>query len=504
MALDASRILCMSQFNKTDIYALLDEGTQYRLVSFMFSQGSPEESFRTIGTATKQSLVEIRRPLDCYGRSTISSFVAIMPGTKDIYPNPTLNGIRIDFGTSGLFWKPVNVNAVYNEATAPTTSVLYDGLYFMHYLEGPTGQRLRTLARNSTGQFANIVTEVSSVNQTDNKGGEDFVGYIDGSRIRYHRGPSAASLTRLTVDTNANNNTDKSRLGTSDPVPMGGSDCKPGGLVASSLSTFYFLCEVIGPGTLGAGHVDIQDLPGGVVSWKQFLVHENSFRDGAYATFVGDYTENNIVTTRIISRWIGNGTVDLTLATPDNTIHLASPTPTLAPTPIDTMTSDSYSNLVRNVVTGTASAAFALISIIILYLQWAHKDKQKRLDSLQKVEDSKMSNATFAPPTGDELESDLCSNSASRIDETLLGHKLDDQLALSSMLLRPAPMFQPTAPPLPTSLRGNGSRASNPEKSRSFGPPPLYHPGTPVMEDIPLDQVQFSRHPRPNIMTRIE
>ncbi|KAF9324764.1 hypothetical protein BG006_000258 [Podila minutissima] len=244
MSLDARTILCLSQYNKTDIYALLDEGTQYHLISVILNQGSSEPLFRTIGTARKQSLVEIRRPLDCYGRSTISSFVAIMPGTKDVYPNPTLNGIRIDFGNNGSVWRPVNVNAMYNEATAPTTSVLHDGTSIMHYLEDPTGQRLRKLARNSTSQFANIVTEISSVSQIDNQGlGEDFVGYIDGSRIRYHRAPSTASLARLTFDTNVFNNTDKVRLAASDLVPMGGSECKPGGLAASSLSTFYFLCE---------------------------------------------------------------------------------------------------------------------------------------------------------------------------------------------------------------------------------------------------------------------
>ncbi|KAG0021971.1 hypothetical protein BGZ81_008721 [Podila clonocystis] len=210
MALDASRILCMSQYNKSDIYALLDEGTQYRLVSFTSSQGSPEASFRTIGTATKQSLVEIRRPLDCYGRSTISSFVAIMPGTKDVYPNPTLNGIRIDFGNNGLFWSPINVNAVYTEATAPTTSVLQ------------TTKEERALLDTSTVVGSAII-----------------VDQVDGISQKKYR--------------------------------------------------INFL-SVAGSGTLGAGHVDIQDLPVEVISWKQFLIHENSFRNAAFATLVGDYT----------------------------------------------------------------------------------------------------------------------------------------------------------------------------------------------------------------------
>lgn len=168
------------------------------------------------------------------------------------------------------------------------------------------------------------------------------------------------------------------------------------------------------------------------------------------------------------------------------------------------MTGDSYSNLVRNVVTGATPAAFILVSIVVIYLQWAHKKKRERLDSLHKVEDSDISDATFAPPTGHELGSVLHSNSASRSDETLLGHKLEDHLALPGMLLRPAPMFQPTAPPQPRSRRMDGSRAPEPEASRSLGSPPPYLPGTPVMEDIPLDQVHFSRHPRPNIMTRME
>lgn len=172
------------------------------------------------------------------------------------------------------------------------------------------------------------------------------------------------------------------------------------------------------------------------------------------------------------------------------------------------MTSDSYSNLVRNVVTGAASAAFALVAIVIIYLRWAKGEKQRRLearrlDSLHKVEDSNISDATFAPPTGDEL-ADLYSNSASRSDETLLGHKLDDALALPGMLLRPAPMFQPIAPPLLRPLRVHGSRAPMPEASQSLASPPPYLPGNTVVEDISLEQVQFSRHPRPNIMTRME
>lgn len=93
--------------------------------------------------------------------------------------------------------------------------------------------------------------------------------------------------------------------------------------------------SITGPSTVDAGHVDIQDLPGGVLSWKQFLVHENSFREGAYATLVGDFSESNTVATKIISRWISNGTVDLTLATPDNTIHQATLSPTPTSTPID-------------------------------------------------------------------------------------------------------------------------------------------------------------------------
>ncbi|KAF8950302.1 hypothetical protein BGZ52_002994, partial [Haplosporangium bisporale] len=126
MALDASTILCMSQYNKTDIYSLLDESLQHHLVSFSLYQGSPEASFRSLRTASKQSLGEIRRPLDCYGRSVVSEFFAIMPGTKDSYPNPDINGIRIDFDNNTIpTWKFVTVSATYNEATAPKVSMLY-------------------------------------------------------------------------------------------------------------------------------------------------------------------------------------------------------------------------------------------------------------------------------------------------------------------------------------------------------------------------------------------
>ncbi|KFH69678.1 hypothetical protein MVEG_04484 [Podila verticillata NRRL 6337] len=166
MALDASTILCMSQYNKTDIYSLLDESLQHHLVSFSLYQGSPEASFRSLRTASKQSLGEIRRPLDCYGRSVVSEFFAIMPGTKDSYPNPDINGIRIDFDNNTIpTWKFVTVSATYNEATAPKVSMLYQSAtYLLHLVDGPTGQRLRALARNSTGQFANRVTEYQSTN----------------------------------------------------------------------------------------------------------------------------------------------------------------------------------------------------------------------------------------------------------------------------------------------------------------------------------------------------
>ncbi|KAF9373871.1 hypothetical protein CPC16_001607 [Podila verticillata] len=140
MALDASTILCMSQYNKTDIYSLLDEASN----TISLYQGSPEVSFRSLGTASKQSLGEIRRPLDCYGRSVDSDFFAIMPGTKDSYPNPDINGIRIDFDNNTIpTWKFVTVSATYNEATAPKASMLYQSATYLLLARIPVGHRVK-------------------------------------------------------------------------------------------------------------------------------------------------------------------------------------------------------------------------------------------------------------------------------------------------------------------------------------------------------------------------
>ncbi|KAI9238370.1 MAG: hypothetical protein BYD32DRAFT_460776 [Podila humilis] len=92
MALDASTILCMSQYNKTDIYSL--------------DEASNTISFRSVFTKDRPNVD--------------SDFFAIMPGTKDSYPNPDINGIRIDFDNNTIpTWKFVTVSATYNEATAP-------------------------------------------------------------------------------------------------------------------------------------------------------------------------------------------------------------------------------------------------------------------------------------------------------------------------------------------------------------------------------------------------
>ncbi|KAF9211677.1 hypothetical protein BGZ59_007765 [Podila verticillata] len=299
MALDASTILCMSQYNKTDIYALLDESLQYRLVSFRSDQGSPEASYHSIGTASKQSLVEIRRPLDCYGSSVDSVFFAIMPGTKGSYPNPILNGIRINFGSAtDLIWKPVGIDATYNETTAPTASLLFPySNYLMHIMDGPTGQTIRAMGRtNYTNIFANNMTFLGPKNQIN----------------------EGASLNQYRVN-------------------------------------FFSLF-----GDRGYGHLDLQGLPAGVQSWKQFLVHENSFRDAAYATLVGDFTENSTVATKIISRWVGNGTVDLTLPTPDNIIRRTTSTPSLplASFPVMTNTNDEEDRTIVKIITGIVSGDY--------------------------------------------------------------------------------------------------------------------------------------------------
>ncbi|KAI9238359.1 MAG: hypothetical protein BYD32DRAFT_267387 [Podila humilis] len=245
MALDASTILCMSQYNKTDIYALLDESLQYRLVSFKSDQGSPEASYHSIGTASKQSLVEIRRPLDCYGSSVDSVFFAIMPGTKGSYPNPILNGIRINFGNAtDLTWKPVGIDATYNETTAPTASLLFPySNYLMHIMDGPTGQTIRAMGRtNYTNIFANNMTFLGPKNQTNNKDtGEIFLANINITQFHYSRTPSGASLTPVNLSLDPFNHENKILFG--DPSPMGGSECLIGGLAASSLTTFYSLCE---------------------------------------------------------------------------------------------------------------------------------------------------------------------------------------------------------------------------------------------------------------------
>lgn len=67
--------------------------------------------------------------MDCYGCSIDSAFFAIMPGTKDSYLNPDINGVRVDFENNTVpTWNHVTVNATYNETTAPTASNAYLGV----------------------------------------------------------------------------------------------------------------------------------------------------------------------------------------------------------------------------------------------------------------------------------------------------------------------------------------------------------------------------------------
>ncbi|KAF9389900.1 hypothetical protein CPB97_010413 [Podila verticillata] len=81
-----------------------------------------------------------------------------------------------------------------------------------------------------------------------------------------------------------------------------------------------------GNGSFGTGQYELLDLPGDVLSWKRFLVHENSFRDVAFATLVGNFNESGTVTIKLVSRWLGNDTVDLALPTSGGDTPRVSPT----------------------------------------------------------------------------------------------------------------------------------------------------------------------------------
>ncbi|KAF9373872.1 hypothetical protein CPC16_001608 [Podila verticillata] len=512
MALDASTILCMSQYNKSSIYALVDEGNQYSLISITFYQGSSEPSYLSIGTASKQLLGEIRRPLDCYGRSIDSAFFAIMPGTKNYYPNPILNGIRIDFGNAtDPTWRLIAVNATYNETTAPTASLLFPySTYLMHLLDGPSGQTLRAMDRRWTNFSANSMTFVGHTNTTKNNDtGEIFLANTNGNQVRYYRTPSEAYLTNVNISLDIVTQESKVLVGT--PYPMSGSECLTGGLAASSITTFYMLCEINGTtspkqyevnfysgnGDFSSGRFGIQGLSGDLLSWNQFLVHENSFRDAAFATLAGNFNESGTVTTKLITRWLGNATVDLALPTPN--------TPTASPTS-SANTINSNGEITGSIIT-IITGLIALFLIGILYRHGAQSENEENLDGFHKAEDTTHSDGvdsdtgTLVPP-GDGLPH-LHSKPASS-KETSIGHKLDDDKPeRSNVLLRSASVLQPTAS-APSSSDELESGTPESKLSQPLVSPALILASAPAMEDEPLDYFQFSKHPRPSVTIRME
>ncbi|KAF8950303.1 hypothetical protein BGZ52_002995 [Haplosporangium bisporale] len=216
-----------------------------------------------------------------------------------------------------------------------------------------------------------------------------------------------------------------------------------------------------GNGDFSSGRFGIQGLSGDLLSWNQFLVHENSFRDAAFATLVGNFNESGTVTTKLITRWLGNATVDLALPTPN--------TPTASPT--------------------------------------SSSENEENLDGFHKAEDTTHSDGvdsdtgTLVPP-GDGLPH-LHSKPASS-KETSIGHKLDDDKPeRSNVLLRSASVLQPTAS-APSSSDEPGSGTPESKLSQPSVSPALILPSAPAMEDEPLDYFQFSKHPRPSVTIRME
>lgn len=166
------------------------------------------------------------------------------------------------------------------------------------------------------------------------------------------------------------------------------------------------------------------------------------------------------------------------------------------------------SNLAKNVGIGIISGVFIIVSIEVLYRRWKRNGRrQKTLDSLHKVEEESEypDGNKFAPLAEDAPQSDPPSSLVSNSEEADLGHTLDDDRpARSNMLLRPVPALHPTAPvPRYPHIDRDGVPEPEPELSVSFVTPAPFLLNAPISE-IPLDQVQFSRHPRPNITTRMK
>lgn len=166
--------------------------------------------------------------------------------------------------------------------------------------------------------------------------------------------------------------------------------------------------------------------------------------------------------------------------------------------------------MITKIISGIVSGVVAIVAIGLLYVRLKRSRRREKLDSLQKEEDPSYPsnsvdkvNGTFAPPAEhDTLRPHLYSGPDSS-EEGLMSYKLDDGPARSNLRLLPAPILPSTAP-VPRSPDVATTSSSAPDLSRSFVSPAPFVQGPPVTEDIPLGQVQFSRHPRPNFTTRME
>lgn len=143
--------------------------------------------------------------------------------------------------------------------------------------------------------------------------------------------------------------------------------------------------------------------------------------------------------------------------------------------------------------------------------------EQKRLSDLHKVEEDPNNptgiclspriivdtdGSAIAPPVEESsLRPHLYSSPVRSSEETLMGHKLDDMSVLPSPLLRPAPIFSSAL--APNSLGGAVPGRSASQPSQSFASAAPFIQGSALTEHILLDEVQFSRHPRPKVTTKM-
>lgn len=165
--------------------------------------------------------------------------------------------------------------------------------------------------------------------------------------------------------------------------------------------------------------------------------------------------------------------------------------------------------MIVKIITGIVSGVIAIVAIGILYGRWKRSRRREAFDSLQKVEDTnhpgnRVDNVdgTFTPPAEDDTLRPHLYSGPDSSEEALMSYKLDDGPARSNLRLLSAPMLPSTAP-VPRSP-DVATTSSALDLSRSFVSSAPFVQGSPVTEDIQLDQVQFSRHPRPNFTTRME